>query len=96
MVLYIDLFYIPNFSRLGFDSFFQDVIGEEKIKEEVLSDEDTSKPYNKNDDSELDSEGYYSMPSTDSSNYDIKLPNATDFFDIDEMAEDEVVLVGSI
>lgn len=59
------------------------MIGEDVIKEEVFSDDDV----------EHDSEGYFSMPSSqsqDSSNFDSKSPSAQDFFDIDEMAEDEV------
>lgn len=70
------------------------MIGEETIKEETFSDgEEFSLPNSKLDENEQDSEGYFSMSSgqsRDSSNYDVKSPSARDFFDIDEMAEDEV------
>lgn len=80
------------FCRLGFESILKEMIGEEAIKEEVLSDnEDTHLLSLKSDSGEHDSEGYFSMPSSqDSTNFDIKSPNAKDFFDIDELAEDEV------
>lgn len=68
------------------------MIGEETIKEEVLSDnEDSHVPNLKHEINENDNEGYFSMSSDqDSINFDIKSPSAKDFFDIDEMAEDEV------
>lgn len=69
------------------------MIGEETIKEEVLSDsEELNIPSLRNDETEHDTEGYFSTSSQsqDASNYDIKSPSAKDFFDIDEMAEDEV------
>lgn len=66
------------------------MIGEDAIKEEISSDGEDSK----HEDNEPDSEGYFSMSSSQSqdSNFDIKSPSAKDFFDIDEVAEDDVKL----
>lgn len=67
------------------------MIGEDAIKEEMSSDGEDAK----HDDNEQDSEGYFSMPSSqshDSYSFDIKSPSAKDFFDIDEVAEDDVRL----
>lgn len=66
------------------------MIGEDVIKEEVMSDNDND---SKHDDAEQDSDGYFSMPSSQSQgslDFESKSPSAQDFFDIDEMAEDEV------
>lgn len=67
------------------------MIGDESIKEEVVSDsEDSSIPNLRSEEIDHDSEGYFSMGSNETPNYNIKSPSATDFFDIDEVAEDEV------
>lgn len=73
--------------RLAFGSILKDVIGEEVIRKDSDSDYESqsqdserlraeSKPNN-------DFEGFYSE--------DQKSPSATDFFDINEYADDEVV-----
>lgn len=77
--------------RMGLGSILQEMIGDEQVKREVLSDEDTDIKY---DDGDPDSESYFpvssSLKTDDSINYDVKLPNSVDYFDIEEVVEDEV------
>lgn len=91
-LLYINYYYYLPF-RFGIGTILRDVIGDEKIKEEVLSDSENGDTYIKQEDVEIKSEGYGSQ-STDEFSLDVKSPTAEDFFDINELAEDEISLRG--
>ncbi|XP_023310146.1 transcription initiation factor TFIID subunit 1 isoform X2 [Anoplophora glabripennis] len=88
--------HLASLGKLGFGSILKDLIGDEKIKEEVIdSDYDSSQSSSfesnvslKQEEIEIKSEGYHSQ-NLDNFNVDSKSPSAVDFFDITELAEEE-------
>ncbi|CAH0547721.1 unnamed protein product [Brassicogethes aeneus] len=75
--------HLSSLGRLGLSSFLKEMIGDEKIKEEEND--------NSNDDSQdgITENQPNEIESTDNVDYDNKSPSAEDFFDINELAEDD-------
>ncbi|KAL1517978.1 hypothetical protein ABEB36_001670 [Hypothenemus hampei] len=73
--------HLASLGRLGFGSILQEVIGEEPIQQESGSDDDGSQKHSQEFKYDDEPEDYYSDNE--------KSPTAEDFFDINEIAEDE-------
>ncbi|KAJ8966592.1 hypothetical protein NQ314_003444 [Rhamnusium bicolor] len=81
---------LASLGKLGLGSFLKDVIGDEKIKEDDSDSELQNNTLIKQEDVDVQSEGYHSQSQEDLSN-DIKSPSASKSFNEDYDADDETV-----